>query len=117
MKKLLYFIGFILCLASLTCYAGFSPGDAQIPITYYSAVTGAIGGGLLLLGACTSGTVNISGVDTGMAVMASPVTNPGAGAIWDAYVSAAGVVTVRVCAMVALTPVSTVYNVRVVKSN
>lgn len=79
-----------------------------------SGTTGSIGGGALLAGACTSGTVAITGTTTNMAVLASPVTYPGDGNYWMGYVSSAGTVTVKVCAAVAGTPSASVYNVRVI---
>ncbi len=78
-----------------------------------SATSGSIGGSLLLLGTCTTSNVAVTGANTGMSVQATPAVTPGAGAIWYGYVSAADTVTVKVCALVALTPVSTVYNIRV----
>lgn len=78
-----------------------------------SGTTGSIGGGALLAGACTSGTVAVTGSTTAMAVSASPVTYPGDGNYWLAYVSTAGTVTVKVCGAVAGTPTASTYNVRV----
>ncbi len=79
------------------------------------AVTGSIGGGALGAGACASGTVAVVGSTTGQAVQASPETYPGDGFSWSGYVSAAGTVTVNVCALVAATPGATAYNVRVLQ--
>ena len=79
----------------------------------YTGTTGAIGGGALVAGACTSGTVAVGSSTTAMAVIASPVTYPGDGIFWHGYVSAAGTVTVKVCASVAATPIASNYNVRV----
>ena len=79
-----------------------------------AGTTGSIGGSALALGACTSGTVNVTGATTSMAVVASPATYPGDGMVWRPYVSAAGVVTVKVCASVAGTPTASTYNVRVI---
>jgi hypothetical protein len=80
----------------------------------YSGTTASIGGGALAAGACTSGTSTISGVTTSMAVVVTPVSYPGDGSIWSGYVSAAGTVTVKVCAIAAMTPAASVYNVRVI---
>lgn len=80
-----------------------------------SGTTGSIGGGALLAGACTSGTVAVTGSTTSMAVDASPVTYPGDGSYWMGYVSTAGTVTVKLCATVALTPGASAYNVRVLQ--
>ena len=80
-----------------------------------TATTGSIGGGALLAGACASGTVAVPSSTTGMIVGVSPNTYPGDGIIWYAYVSANGTVTVKVCAILALTPVASSYNVRVIQ--
>lgn len=75
----------------------------------------SIGGSLLAAGACSSGTVSITGLTTGMAVVATPVTYPGDGNYWLAYASAGGTATVKVCAAVAGTPGASAYNVRVLQ--
>ncbi len=80
-----------------------------------TGTTGSIGGSALAAGACTSGTVAVTGATTGMSVAASPVTYPGDGIAWRAYVSSSGVVTVKVCADVAATPAVSAYNVRVLQ--
>lgn len=80
-----------------------------------SGTTGSIGGGALLAGACTSGTVAVTGSTTAMSVVATPVTYPGDGTDWKGYVSSAGTVTVKVCALVAVTPTAGNYNVRVIQ--
>jgi hypothetical protein len=85
----------------------------QAPIL--TGTTGSIGGGLLTIGTCTSGTVSVTGATTGMNASASPVTYPGDGNYWLAYVSAADTVTVKVCAVATLTPSASVYNVRVIQ--
>lgn len=74
-----------------------------------------IGGSLLLVGGCVAGTANVPGATVDMGVAVAPVTFPGVGALWYGYVSAPDVVTVRVCALVAVTPVATAYNVAVMK--
>lgn len=86
----------------------------NVPNADLIGTTGAIGGGLLTAATCTSGTANVTGATTAMTAMASPVTYPGDGAQYQAYVSSSGVVTVKVCALLVLTPVSTAYNVRVI---
>lgn len=80
-----------------------------------TATTGSIGGGLLAAGGCTSGTVSVATSTTAMSVSATPVTYPGDGIQWQGYVSTAGTVTVKVCAVVLGTPGSTAYNVRVIQ--
>lgn len=80
-----------------------------------TATTGSIGGGLLAAGGCTSGTVSVATSTTAMSVSATPVTYPGDGIQWQGYVSTAGTVTVKVCAVVLGTPGATTYNVRVIQ--
>jgi hypothetical protein len=80
-----------------------------------SGTTGSIGGSALAAGACTSGTVSVTNSTTSMAVIATPATYPGDGIFWHGYVSAAGTVTVKVCATVAATPTASAYNVRVLQ--
>lgn len=84
----------------------------NLPLT---GTTGSIGGGALLAGACTSGTVAVTGATTSMAVVATPVTYPTDGFDWAAYVSTAGTVTVKVCGLIAGTPTASTYNVRVLQ--
>jgi hypothetical protein len=80
-----------------------------------TGTSGSIGGSALAAGACTSGTVAVSGSTTSMAVATSPATYPGEGIFWHGYVSSAGTVTVKVCASVAATPTASNYNVRVLQ--
>jgi hypothetical protein len=80
-----------------------------------SGTTGTIGGSALAAGACSSGTVAVTGATTSMSVVASPATYPGDGNFWEGYVSAAGTVTVKVCASIAATPTASAYNVRVLQ--
>jgi hypothetical protein len=80
-----------------------------------TGTTGSIGGGALIAGACTSGTVAVTNSTTAMAVAASPVTYPGDGAYWMGYVSTNGTVTVKVCQAIAGTPTASTYNVRVIQ--
>jgi hypothetical protein len=80
-----------------------------------SGTTGSIGGSALAAGACSSGTVAVTGATTSMSVVASPATYPGDGNFWEGYVSAAGTVTVKVCASIAATPTASAYNVRVLQ--
>jgi hypothetical protein len=87
---------------------------SQLPL---SGTTSSIGGSSLAAGACTSGTATVTSSTTSMAVAASPAADPGAGFTWNAFVSAAGTVTVRVCNVSGAnaTPTASAYNVRVVQ--
>lgn len=93
--------------ASGACTGGLSP--------VLSGTTGSIGGGLLTAGSCTSGTVSIGSSTTSMVALADPNTYPGDGLIWDAQITSNGTATVKVCAIVALTPAASTYNVRVIQ--
>jgi|SRR5579872_962074 len=87
----------------------------------FTATTAAIGGGALAAGACATGTATsgLTGVTTAMTAMASPSSDPQVdsthGVTWEAWVSSANTATVRVCAIVATTPTSVTYNVRVIQ--
>jgi Pectate lyase superfamily protein len=85
---------------------------AQLPI---SGTTSSIGGSALAAGICTTGTASVSGASTAMAVAVSPAADPGTGFTWNAWVSAASTVTVRVCNIsgASATPAAETFNVRV----
>lgn len=99
------------CTNSSRVLTSTCPGDSLV----LSGTTGSIGGGVLLAGACTSGTVSVGSSTTAMAVVATPVTYPGDGVTWAGYVSTSGTVTVKVCVIVGLTPGASTYNVRVIQ--
>jgi|SRR5882672_2946489 len=80
-----------------------------------SGASGSIGGGALLAGACAVGTATVTGATTSMIALTDPVTYPGDGNTWEAYVSSSNTVTVKVCAIVAGTPIATTYNVRIIQ--
>jgi hypothetical protein len=101
------------CLGSATTW--YQIGSGTGAGTTLSGTTSSIGGSALLAGACTSGTVAVTGSTTAMGVVATPVTYPGDGFDWEAFVSAAGTVTVKVCGFIAGTPVASAYNVRVLQ--
>jgi hypothetical protein len=82
---------------------------------YFSGTSGSIGGSVLAAGACTTGTVSITGSTTAMGVVVTPSAYPGDGMWWDGYVSAPGTVTVRVCAAIHGAPTAETYNVRVLQ--
>lgn len=81
--------------------------------TVVAGTTAAIGGSPLQSGQCTSGVARLSGATSSMVAVASPVSDPGDGFIWQAFVSAANTVTVKVCAIDRGTPRPVAYNVRV----
>jgi hypothetical protein len=87
---------------------------SQLP---FSGTASSIGGGSLAAGACTSGTASVTGATTSMVADTSPAADPGAGFTWNAFVSASGTVTVRVCNVsgATATPTAAAYNVRVIQ--
>lgn len=89
------------------------PASGTLSVTY-TGTTGSIGGGALLAGACSSGTVAVTNSTTSMTVAVSANTYPGDGTLYYGYVSTNGTVTVKACALVALTPGASTYNVRVI---
>lgn len=91
---------------------GVSP-SASLPAL--TATSGTITPGILIAGACGSGTVAVTGSTTAMPVVASANTYPGDGVVPLAYVSSNGTVTVKVCAIIGLTPNASTYNVRVIQ--
>jgi hypothetical protein len=84
-----------------------------------TGTTAAIGGSALLAGQCSAGTATVTGATTSMAVAVSPSSDPdsnlSAGIGIYGFVSSSNTVTVRVCAIVAVTPSSVTYNVRVIQ--
>lgn len=98
-----------------TIQAGDLPAVA-VPLT---GTTSAIGGSVLAPGACVAGTVTITGATTAMVAVASPAADPDAtlstGIAIYSFVSSSNTVTVRVCALVAVTPAAVAYNVRVIQ--
>ena len=84
-------------------------------VTPMVGTTPSIGGSALTAGQCASGTVGVANATTTMAVVVSPTTYPGDGMAWRGYVSAAGTVTVKVCAEIAGTSAASTYNVRVIQ--
>jgi hypothetical protein len=94
--------------ASSPLRADAAPGSAVL-----SGTTGAIGGGLLLPGQCTTGTARVGGATSAMVATTSPVSDPGDGFVWQAYIPSPGIASVKVCALSKGTPKPVAYNVRV----
>jgi hypothetical protein len=78
----------------------------------YRGTTGTISGALTA-GVCNTGTATATGATTAMVAIASPVTYPGDGVTWMAYVSATNTVTVKECGLGIITPTASAYNVAV----
>lgn len=83
-------------------------------MSFYSGVYSVtLGNGALLAGVAVTTTLTVPGAQVGMHVFVTPQSDPGIGCVWYGYVSAPNTVTVRVLAVVPLTPASTVFNVSV----
>lgn len=95
-------------------YDGTNLVCAPDPATGLQGTTGSIGGGLLTVGSCATGTATVTGASVGMVAVANPVTYQGDGVQYQAYVSSANTVTVKACALLLITPSATIYNVRVI---
>lgn len=78
--------------------------------------TGSIGGSLLALGSCASGTATVSGAVSGMTATAQESDGSFVGGSFTvrAIITSSNTVTVEVCAAAAGTPTAKTYNVRVV---
>lgn len=72
-----------------------------------------IGGGLLAAGGCVNVDGTVTGATVGMVAIATPVSDPGSGVVWNAFVKSVNTVTVKLCGIVLGTPPSLVYNIRV----
>lgn len=89
------------------------PAQTGIVGLVMTATSTSLGGSALAAGACSSTTVTATGAATGMGVVATPAADPGVGTYWQAFVSAANTVTVRVCATISVTPTAETYAIRV----
>lgn len=119
MLRLLAVAVLLSALGALAQVPAVNSGTATFPTSgsisaNLTGTSGALGGGALLAGACASTTVSVTGATTSMTVSVSPNTYPGDGALVYGYVSSSNTVTVKVCGVVALTPTSSTYNVRVI---
>lgn len=103
---------------TLNVASGIYDNGARV-LANLSGTTSAIGGSALLAGQCAQGTATVTGATSSMVATASPSSDPDSvlstGIAIYSFVSASNTVTVRVCAIVAVTPASTTYNVRVIQ--
>jgi hypothetical protein len=113
----LVLVAFSLLLTGQNIPAVNSPvAGSTVQSAILSGTTSAISGTITGVGACTSATtVAVTGARTTMAVIATPVTNPGVGVTWNAWVSSNDTVSVQLCSLLAtITLTSSAYNVRVI---
>lgn len=120
MKKIIVVLALLACSLVGAQVPAVNSGTTTYPTSgtitaILTGTTASIGGGALLAGACASGTVAVTNSTTSMTVTVTPNTYPGDGTLFYGYVSTNGTVTVKACAIIALTPTSSTYNVRVVQ--
>jgi len=65
-------------------------------------------------GTCVQQVTAVTGATTSMVAMASPVSTPGVGATWSAFVSSAGNVTITECATAASAGGTIAFNIRII---
>ena len=85
------------------------------PAPILSGATASMGGSAMTVGQTITATATVTGATTTMVAVCSPQTYPGAGFVWDAYVSGANIVTARLTCTLAGTPTSSVYSCRVIQ--
>jgi len=66
-------------------------------------------------GTCVQQATAVTGAATSMVVEVSPVTTPGVGAEWSAFVSSAGNVTINECAVATSAGGTIAFNIRVIQ--
>lgn len=64
-------------------------------------------------GTCVQNTTAVAGATTSMVAKASPVSTPGVGAVWSAFISSAGNVTINECAVAASAGGTIAFNIEV----
>lgn len=89
------------------------PQACPSPVLVGTSVT--MGGSMIVNGNCVSNNTSVPGATMAMVAVASPVTYPGDKVLWKTYVSATNTVTVKLCAFATVTPITSVYNVRVIQ--
>ncbi len=82
----------------------------EFKLGQWKGVTSVVAGIPMLVGDTQLTVVAFANASPVMPVTVSPDTYPGDGFVWDAYVSSAGNVTVRLTAIVNATPASSSYN-------
>ena len=89
--------------------------NVPTPVLPLTGTTGSMGGSAMTVGQTITATASVTSSTTSMVAVCSPNIYPGAGFVWDAYVSAAGTVTARLTCTIAGTPTASTYNVRCIE--
>ena len=85
------------------------------PVAPFSGNTASMGGSPMTVGQTITATATVTGATTAMVASCSPQTYPGAGFVWDAYVSGANTVTARLTCILVGTPTASIYSCRVIQ--
>ena len=91
-------------------------GDVSgTPAPILSGNSASMGGSPMTVGQTITATATVTGATTAMVAACSPQTYPGAGFVWDAYVSGTNTVTARLTCTLAGTPTASIYSCRVIQ--
>lgn len=103
-NKILYF-ALLLTAAALCGFQGqnFGPNLSATSAAFATATTA---------GSCVQSVTAVNGATTSMVANISPVSTPGVGAQWSAFVSSAGNVTISECAVAASAGGTIAFNIR-----
>ena len=93
----------------------FAVFSAQLSAQILTGTTVPIGGFTLGAGGCFTQDTIITGATTAMTATASPVTFPGNGVFWSAFVPGTDIVETKVCNSIAGFVTSSVYNLAVLQ--
>jgi hypothetical protein len=85
-----------------------------LPFSPMATTTGAIGGSALGAGQCATATstLSVGSVSSSTVIMTTPQKYPGSNVMWQSYALNSTQIVTEVCGLSAVTPISTVYNVR-----
>jgi hypothetical protein len=86
----------------------------NLPFSPIATTTSALGGGALVAGGCatSTSTVLVGSLSSSTIIMTTPAKSPGPSMVWQSYALNSTKIITTVCALIAGTPISTVYNIR-----
>ena len=86
-----------------------------VNLTPFATTTPTIGGSALAAGGCTNATSTLAfgnTVSSSTVFLTTPQQFPGSNIVWNTYALNTTQIVTQVCALLAITPVSTKYNIR-----